>query len=905
MAFKKYKLLGFFGLVTCAFSMLLSVVGCNNEPKVNNEDVITKILDESEPMAEVHVGEFGKISGLEVGEVEETGRYYGSSTILDMPRDQAINIVYDNYQDRSLQSVSSFLNTLVDANDDVRIVSTRDRGGNYKNNLLSSDGTKLTVSSPGGFQYGEVYEISINNAPYLSFEGKDPQIRKLTVEIEDDPSEAATYDIKNKKSGIVNIDRNKITNRKQVKGEQIYTFDYEGTFPQMNKGTIFYATVQGNEDFRLDFYGTYESKKSKNGFETVTYSATNLDDVYEDFHMKGNEELDLDDAEILLTSEFAVQQFKNSSVARGLVKSLMDFTPDDLRKIIDIIRHVSFDIYINVIGDTVETKQILKLGSYMVKPNHYIGIEIGHQSITDYTFDFDVKLSYSWIFPTGVDYKVKCIEDTQDIWYFKFGYDHQPIPDVEEADVDYADKLLDDIIDAMDGKSSKSGELIDKETSGPQASGTKTIYPLVCFNINYFTPLQIKFKIDFYFDLSLKVNGLVKYESHAAKIDFNFSNMDGGGQDTSQEIKKTSNLVVFVSGGLYIEMGLRLSLGISILGLYDYLHIEGYAEAYMNFTFNGMIGMNIDFTASEFSGYYSVNLALTCGIRAGLNIKLVVTSFNLGYTWMWDLYRMKFDSPLEHWVETAPTTIEMTKETLSLDETGVLWIKYFDPIAFSIKEKQYKADNKFSILSGILVRPDLIEVSSGHTFEYTPEEPNKIEISEDGLIHVKDGTESSFTTRFKIHVSKAAGFISDRIITINYEASDIKDVYAGDTLIGQYRPQYTFKLPEPEKIRGKEFEYYLYEGQKYYVGDSFTMPDHSISLETHYRNLPIYRVYFYDGFNILIAIDEIYEGEDAHEPDPLIRDRYMDPGWEFFYWSRSFKNVHQEIHVTGVYVKVG
>ena len=86
MAFKKYKLLGFFGLVTCAFSMLLSVVGCNNEPKVNNEDVITKILDESEPMAEVHVGEFEKISGLEVGEVEEIGRYYGSSTILDMPR---------------------------------------------------------------------------------------------------------------------------------------------------------------------------------------------------------------------------------------------------------------------------------------------------------------------------------------------------------------------------------------------------------------------------------------------------------------------------------------------------------------------------------------------------------------------------------------------------------------------------------------------------------------------------------------------------------------------------------------------------------------------------------------------------------------------------------------------------
>ena len=83
------------------------------------------------------------------------------------------------------------------------------------------------------------------------------------------------------------------------------------------------------------------------------------------------------------------------------------------------------------------------------------------------------------------------------------------------------------------------------------------------------------------------------------------------------------------------------------------------------------------------------------------------------------------------------------------------------------------------------------------------------------------------------------------------------------------------------------------------------MPNDSAVLIPHYRDLPIYRVYFYDGYGIMVAFDDVYEGEDAIAPSPLIRDRYMDEGWVFYYWDRSFNNVHQEIHVSGCYMQVG
>ena len=885
--------------------LMVLLVACNKSEKESRDEIVTNIIENSTPIATVDVGEFESMITNDYKDIPDNLKKTSSTTILDMPKDGCVNLVYDNDDNRSLQSVSSLMSNIVESNNDTHMVAIKDRGGKLKNNLLSTDGKKIAVSSAGGFEYGEVYQIDITDVPYLSFEGKDSNVRKLTIEIEDDPKESNTIDIKDMKQGIISIDREKINNKKYNKEENIYTFEYDGNLPTINANDIFYATSSKGTDPRFDFYGIYISTKLENGKKVIQYKAPNLDEIYDDFHMKGQQDVDMTDASVLLTEDFVVQAFKQSNLARGVVNSLLDITASDVETILDLMRHINIHVNIDKTGNKTNMKIILKLSSYKVKDGHYISFEVGYENITEYTVDFDIKINYKWIFPSGIDYKIKCIEDSQDAFYFKFMYDKREIPDTQEPDSKYTEKLIEDIEKAMDGKNSAIGTLIDDKT-GSSVSGTRVTFPLFQLDFLYLTPLQIKFKIDFYFDMGFQAVGLIKYQKHTVKVDFNFSNMDGDGKDEEIETKGSSNLVVYAGGSMHAEVGLHISLGASLLGLYDYFHIEGYAEGYLNYTLSGMVAMNIDFSNdSEFSGYYSVDLNLTFGVRIGVNIKILFYTSNFSRQWAKSLFRVKFDNPLEHWSENAETVINMDKESLSLDDTGVLWIEYFDPLTWTLKEKQFSAGDTFSIISGDLAPDFLIDLTKGNTFKYSVEDESLLEISKDGLIHVKDGTPKTFTTHITIHVPSFVGFISDRTITINYTASDTKDVYAGDELIGQERSGYVMTLPDAPKIVGKEFEYYLYEGEKYYAGDSFTVPDNSVNFELIYRDLPTYKVYFYDGYNILVAIDEVYEGEDAHAPDAIIRDRYMDEGWQFYYWDRSFKNVRGELHVVGCYVRIG
>lgn len=898
------------GTLLCSFLIVVTLVSCNKKDKDNNNqnnDIVTRIIEESAPKATVEVGEYESIITDDFEDVSDDLKTSTSTTIFDMPKNGAINLVYSNDDNRSLQSVSTLMSNIVEANNDTHMISITDRNGKYKNNALSATTDKIIISSPNGFDYGEVYQIELNDVDYLSFEGKDTSIRKLTIEIEDDPSEESTYNIKEIKSGIVVFDRDKITNKKINSDNLTYSFEYNGSIPEINNGDLFYATGESGVNSLLDFYGLFIESKTVSARTIVTYSAPNLDDIYNSFHLKGEQALNLSNSDILLTEDFVVQEFKQSGIAEGLVNTLLEITPQDVETILEILKHININVNVNIVDNRVSMKIILKLSSFKIADDKYIGFEIGYENITDYILDFDVKISYTWKFPTGVDYKIKCVEDSFDAFYFKFLFDKQEITEEDESQTDYelTNKLIDEIGKALDGKSSVIGGLVD-ETTGSSVSGTKVTFPLLQVNFLYLTPLQIKFNIDFYFDIGFEAVGLIKYQKHTTKVDFCFSNISGDGQDSSFETDKTSNLVIYAGGSFHAEVGLRASFGISLLGLYDYLHAEAYAEAYMNFTLAGMIAANIDFTNNtEFSGYYAIDANLTVGVRAGFNFKAIIVSSNIQKTWATSLFRVKFDNPLEHWSDDSQSTIDMSCDTLDLNDTNVLWVKYFDSIAFALKEKKFDANYQFSIVSGYLAPDWLVISTTGNTFKYTAEDSSLLEISEDGVIHIKPGTAKTFTTHITISVPNFVGFIEDKIIKINYTATDTKDVYAGDELIAQERTGYKITLPEAPKIEGKGFMYYLYNDQKYYAGDEFTVPSESVSFELVYRDLPIYNVYFYDGYGILVAIDNVYEGDDAIEPNARIRDRYMDAGWQFYYWDTNIKNVQRDLHVSGTYARMG
>ena len=913
-------------LLACLVLILVNQFkfGTKNKGEPDPDEIdamITQVMREAEPNTHVTLGAFDSMIAGGFQATPEEVRTYTSSSILDAPRNLSVNVVVnEDEEERPMESVPFLLSSLAASNDVLGVVTITDRDGGHPLTSLSAAGDKMTVSKLGGFSYGEVYQIEIKNAPFLCFEGRDPSIRVLTVEIEDEPGELAEYDVRQLRDGIVTIDRTKIVNR-TMDNAGVLCFDYEGKIPYMSQGDVFFASIAGKPDDQLDFYGvvlttekienpentknTKKNEESENVWR-ITYTAPNITDVYRNFRLKGVQPLNLDEATVLLNESLVLEQFRNSSLAFALGRMMVDefgFTPTEIT---NFMKEVNLSVNMNFVGNRLDYKITVKLGNFKIEDDLYFSFEFGYEKMTEYDVDFDVDVRTEWIIPCGVDYKVKMMEDSQSAFYFKVIFDKKMLDEIP-ADADYTAQLQEEMAKCRAGETNGFSAL-DGDKITPSTSGTRTTFPLFEIDCFHFSPLQIKFKVDCYLDLGLQTMGLFKTESHTRRVDFNFTNKNGAGQSDSTEIVGTNNWTLIVGGSARAEAGVRSSLGISILGFYDYLHAEAYAEAYVNATVSGLIGLDWNLTAAEFTGYVCADFNVTLGFRAGLNFKVLLFDYNLSKAWSTDLFRIRFDNALEHWSDAAELTVEMNgKRTVGIDETECLNLKYFDGTTLTMKEKKYKGADTFSILSGFLCPQGLIDLTSGNVFTYTSNNPELIEVDDQGTIHVKDGTPNEFTATFTVGVENLTGSVSDRTISVHFVAGDTREVYADDTLIGDYRPGYTIILPEAETIRGKAFDRYTYDGRDYKAGEPFTLPtgiDGSIVLEKHYHDLPLYRVYFYDGYNIMIGFDEVYQGESATPPYPELRDCHMDPGLQFFTWDRSYDNVQSDLHVVGIYAKV-
>lgn len=904
---KKRNIIFISFILLMALVSLTILVGCKNKDNKNNDvnSIVTQIMSEAEPNTSVVIGEFDSILSDSCSDTDDTIKDYSSNTILDAPKDFMTNIVVNDDLDRPLKSIPSLLSNIASANDSLNIITITDRSGNKPNVSLTSNDTILKTTKEGEFEYGEVYQITINDAPYLCFENKDPQFRTLTVEIEDDPAWAKTYDIKEKKSGIIDIDRQYVINKK-ISDEEL-SFDYiKQQDLDLKSGDVFYVSIPGAPNASLDFYGVAVDIKKSGQKLTVKYKAPSITDIYSNFHIKGASPFNLDNSQVLLTEKIALEQFRTSSLATSLGMTLindLNFTPAD---VMNIMKAVNFSVNINFVGNTLDFKVVLKLGNFKIDDGIYFSFEFAYEKYTEYNLDFDVSIRTEWIIPCGVDYKVKMVEDSQTVFYFKVTFDSRILDEIPN-DVDYTKELLDEFDKCVNGDTDSFSYLTDEDVT-PQTSGTKTVWPLLEVNSYYFSPLQVKFKIDFYLDLGVQVKGIFKKEVHSRKVDFNFTNMNGAEQSDSTEIKGTSNLTVVAGGSIHAEIGLRTSLGLSFLGLYDYIHGEAYVEAYINVTFQGLLAIDWDFTDSEFTGFVCADFNVTMGIRAGFNFKAFIFDYNVSRTWASSVFRIKLDNALEHWSHDAEAIIELDKtQSIDIDDTQCLRLEYFDSLAFSVKEKKYKSDDEIAIVSGWLCPDSLIKATSKRIFNYTVDDPSLIKMSNDGVINVLDGTPNEFTTTIVVDVLDLAGNASDRTITIHFIAGDTKEVYAGDDLIGEYRPSASFTLPEAKVIRGKEFDHYSYNGVDYKPGDTFLMPasiDERIVLELYYNDLPLFRVYFYDGYNKLVAFDEVYMYEDATPPYEALRDCHMDEGFVFVSWDKDITNIVHEMHVYAIYMKV-
>lgn len=897
--------------IICASVSLAGCSGNNNKEVEITDEMVTSIIDNSNIKADVNIGEYESMLTGDCEDVPEDAQAYSSSTVLDAPRDYVTTVIYSDDETPNLQTVRNLLNNIKNANDELGIISIKDRGGEYaKNNLLtlSDGGTELTVTMPGGYEYGEVYQIQINDAPYLSFKDKSDSIRTLTIEIEDDPNEEATYNEKQLKSDIINIDFSKVSNKKENQEQETYTFDYEGQFPSILPGQVFHAEADGGNKVYFDFYGVYQSQEKIDDLHTrITYTAPRMDQIYDSYRQKGVEPIDVSDADILLDDELAALKFKQSGVARGLVRALLPRVNYKSEEVSGILSNLKIHLDIDNYDNRVAFKVGIGVTNLKIANRWFFTLDVGYEKVTDYYFDFDISVRTEWIFPVGVDYKVKCIEDTQEAYYFKVRFTKALQPDVTDPDADkgFWDELSDNIDDIRSGTDGITNYAAGDDEIGPSTSGSRTTWPLFQVNIYYFAPITLRLQGEVYIDAAFQIDVLVKKEIYTKKVDFNFNNVDGDEMDSYNEVMKESHWVFALIGSVHFELGFKASFSISILGMYDYLRAQAYAEAYVNLSASGLLVLD---TSNVDSGYIGLDLAVSAGVRVGLNFKILIFEKTITKTLWFDyLYRIKYDNSIERFSSTlSESAVEMDGiQTLNLDDTDVLWMEVFDSVTMSLKTRKIKAKEEFSIFSGKLARKDLVDLTSGHIFTYKSNNENLITVDTDGVIRVKDGTPNEFTASITIGVSNWAGYASDKTVNVHFVARDTHEVYADDTLIGTYRKDYQFTLPEGPFIYGKEFLAYTYNGKEYKPGDKITMTSDTMRLGTKYRILPYYTVYFFDGLGNVVSEESVMEGEAAIAPSALMRDRYMkDNTYVFLNWDADFSKVMGDLLVRGVYAKI-
>ena len=913
------------GLLLTIICAATTLTGCNSDNSDDNksngpseeriEQMVTNVIDKSNINAEVEIGPYESMLTGNVEDVPEEDQFVTSSTIFDAPRDFETSVVYNSNDLPNFQAVTNLLSDIKSANDILGTITVKDRSNKlFSKNLLTltNNGSELRITNPDGYEYGEVYQIEINDAPYLSFKNKSDTIRKLTIEIEDDPNEAATYDSKKLKAGIIDVDLDKVSDKKENQQTERFSFIYDGEFPHMVPGDLFYAH-NDEDNVYFNFYGQYlDQEELENNRVRVTYKAPKLNEIYDDFRMKDKQPLNVEDSEILINKTLAVSKFKQSSLARGIVKGLLPYTEYNEETLTGVMDHLSIHVNANMINNRLSTKlgigvSNVELGSN--KSRWFFSLDIGYEKVTDYTIDFDVNIKTKWIFPVGVDYKVKCIEDSQEGFYVNISFTKALQPDKtrdEAAEEEFKKVIEKEVQDIREGKN--SAHAWGDDELAPSTSGSRTSWPICQINVNYFAPITMKLQADFYIDAAIQIDLLVKKETFSTKVDFNFTNMSGSDQDVSHRVFKESNWVFALCGSIYIELGIKVSFSLSIMGMYDILRVQAFAEWYVNLSATGMLILDISVSdePTRVTGYIGLDLAVTAGIRVGLNFKVLCIEETVKKTlWFEYLFRIKWENSIEHFSPIAETNVEMDGiQNKKIDETGILWLSTFNTITMSLQEKHYKADEQFSIFSGKLC-PDFLEnLTGGSLFTFEVSDPSLIEIK-DGVIHVKDGTPNEFTTTFKVHVSNWAGTASDQIVTVHFIAKDTKEVYADSTLIGEFRAGYEFTLPEGPFVYGKEFQAYILDGKEYKPGDKMTMTNETMHLLCKYRILPYYFVYFIDGLGNVVSEQRIMEGESAIEPSASIRDRFMNKDhYTFLNWTCDYSKVMSDLVINSVYLEV-
>ncbi len=873
-----------------------------DNPYALSDDTMLDVLKNWNPKVNVGYDEHLVVTFDDVEAIPAEQSQKFSSSLFDVPRNSKL-YMHVLGQDLNENSSNAEIYAAI-RNDYHNYISVSDANGQTVDLVLETDGSHIGIVLNEAFDYGAVYIVQLDESSDLQFENRDVSIRRMVVEMEDDPSEPAEINEFDVKNDIPVLDGRYVTNE-QAYEDSTFSFVYSEGMPLLNQGDVFQvkANVGSSEKDITDFYGEFISKEILgNGSYKVTYCEPEGENIYNNFRLKGSQPFNLEGTKIIVTAQQVSDAIRYTDTARGIANFFAKYAETSNGDIIDtLMDHISIDLSFKWVGSVLTFAFSITVKQLKLKDNLFLSFGYSFQQVTEYGLDFDVSLKKKWIVPVGIDYKIKCVEQITEshTFFVSIAYvQDQP----EKTDDELKDDLQNEINNAKQGKDNFFKKIINDATAKKTVEGNKTTFPLLAFPIPLFWDLVFEIKLDFVFDFSLEAMFLVKKTYTSNQVLFSFSNKDGGDTDKAQTVTGSSEWEFYFMGMAEARFALRFTFSIYFKGLYKYMHADVYAELWIKVGITGtmLASWNTDTDGSSFSGNLAIDLYVQMGADIGLNFVLAIFELNLSRN-LFKTYILRFylSNEIEHYADGTTTSIELNQTVAKIDDYDILYFRVWDGVSLIMKEQKYDANHETKILETWF--GDL----TVKTFDFTPTDESLIKIDKDGTIRVQDGTPAEFTTTFRIHLHNAVSFVSDRNITIHFNAPDAHHVYIDGKDMGRLRPGVQYTLPEPEERAGYRFLNYVYNDTKYNVGDKITMGNEDIYITTEWHKILYYDVYFYDGKNNLVYVDRhVEEFTSATAPTPDIRDKNME-GYSFVGWDKNFSNVQSNLVVRGIYIKVG
>ena len=833
-------------------------------------------------------------------------------------------------------------------NEDYFVV--KDSEGGYINMITEEsveEGLNVIVISPDGvgYQDGSIIKISLTNQD-LYFYGKDPNIRDYYLTVKQD-EEVAHLEISD---DVPFFDVNKVTYFPIPDGDYpsidnlnseeaaeffntaTYHFGYsDNSFGKLHENDHFGVSLikKGLPDISSDstFYGKFVAMEKEGETYKITYKNADLTQIFRDSSgnpafefVQKEEEAPIKNFQVTALKQEYEKAFKASPDVQRFAAAVAEVADNGVTPK-DILNNFSVDFNFSI-DDTTIDFQVDIGGTYFFGDENKYAIKVGM------TFQYSISLSTSGGVKIkkflGVPYWIKAYGDVTKTTDFKFTFYVSFAKTFNPTEIPGPDEMKDAITKAYDKLENDPAYFMPRVDDPAIVSGNHISQPLCSLDVPFGYIFDFHLGLSFEFTLDLNIMLRYGYESHSVEKMLGFSTEDGmeNTGNTTECSASTHNLDI--GGKLYVEVGLKLTISVGIVGLKSLftLGVSIGAGLYVKLTAMGGVSFGDD-QETVFYGGIDFDIGIYFSLDGFMDFLVVFhPKYNFAkYTW----------SMLE--LSTRITILDMYAEDISLSQyetdiatTKLLMVKQFNTDDFNVSIKDYQLNSVVKVVGDREVQPLSLESNSKYlSFD---EDKNTIVVSENAP--------ANFSGTITVNINSDVNWYSygadSKTINFTYTAYNAHKVQIGDDASNTlyFRTGDELVLPTPvnnptldEKAtfsyigydnNGKVSFGYEYDDEvydflcytdgysEYQPGQTYTFPDRDIKLTVKLYKIVYYTVSFYNGNNDFIKSYKVREK--TASPEPTEEERYME-GYLFYGWDRDISYVTTDMNVYGIYVRGG